>query len=384
MRALWVILGKDLRLRARDGTVLMYGVVAPFVLAAVLGLVFGNLDQAVTLRVVVAGADGSQLRTTLVDQVLPTLAEDGLVESVEELGDRDAAVAAVDADDADVGFVVLPGGQFGPGGIEVLGSVERPSATTVAEAIAGSVVRDARVVAATVAAAVPAGVAPEEAIDAALAVTPVTSLEVEAATSGALDATTGISAGMAVFFLLFAVGLASTGLLEEERNRTLARLRAAPVAPWSILASKAVLGFVIGTVSLGLLALGTSLVLGAEWGPVPRVAPVIVAGAFAAIGVVSAVASVTRTPEGAANAQGVVGTIAGALGGSFFPVATGGLLGVVSALTPHRWFLEGITAAATGAPTDEIVLPVVVLLGMGVVTLVVAAVRFRRRIEVAA
>lgn len=383
MRATTIILAKDLRLRLRDRSVFIYGFIAPFLLAMVLGLVFGEVDQPLSMRVVVSGDEDAALREPLVTRVLPALeGDDGLVESTTLVDDRGTAVDAVAGGDADVGFVLLPDGPTGPGGIEVLRSSDAPVSGSVAAAIARDLVDDARTAVTAVEAALRLGapVSPGEVVAAVTATDDVAAVSLVESGTRPLDARTGIAAGMAVFFLLFAVSLASTGLLEEERDGTLARLRAAPIAPWAVLLAKALLGFVVGVVSLGTLAAATTVALGADWGDPLGLALVLVAGAAAAVGLVAIVASFARTPEAASSGTGIVATVAGIVGGSFFPVGDDGLLGVIAGLTPHRWFVEGVEDVAGGAPTSEVLTDVGVLLLMAVVTLVVAGVRFGRRV----
>ena len=49
MRGVWTITRKDLRLRVRDRSVFLYGMVAPFVLAVVLGATFGGIEERIHL-----------------------------------------------------------------------------------------------------------------------------------------------------------------------------------------------------------------------------------------------------------------------------------------------------------------------------------------------
>lgn len=386
MRPAATILLKDLRLRLRDRSVLIYGFVAPFLLALVFGLVFADIDDPVQLTVVVTGGQEAALTEPLVDGVLPALTDDGLVEATTRVDDRDAAVAAIEGGEADVGFVVLPDAATGPGGIEVLSSSDAPVAGAVATSIARDLVDDARVSVAAIEASqrLTAGAAdPQEVVAAVLATPDVATTALVEAGTRPLDARTGIAVGMAVFFLLFAVGIASTGLLEEERDGTLARLRAAPIPAWSVLVAKALLGFVVGFVSLVLLAVGTTFAVGASWGSPAPLLVVIASGVLAAVGIVAVVASFARTPEAAANGTAIVATVAGLLGGSFFAIAEGPVLSVIAALTPHHWFLAAVEDVAGGAAGTEVALDVAVLAGMGIVTLAVAAVRFRRRLATA-
>ena len=65
-----------------------------------------------------------------------------------------------------------------------------------------------------------------------------------------LDATTYFSAGMAVFFLFFTVQFGVIGLLEEQRDGTMARLLAAPIRRTSVITAKALLSSWLGIISL--------------------------------------------------------------------------------------------------------------------------------------
>jgi ABC-2 type transport system permease protein len=372
MGALWTIVGKDLRLRLRDRTVLLFGVVAPLVLAVALGALFGDIDERVSVQLAVAGPTDGALASALVDGVLPELERDGLVAGVERVVDRAAVVAAVEGGTADAGIVLLVEGA------EVVGSADAGTARAVTSAIVASAADEVDVVATALAAAAATGIDDVPGVVAAARATPRPTLVAEAVGVAPLDSVTGVAAGISVFFLFFAVGIAVTGLLEEERDGTLARLRSAPVATWAPVAAKGVTAMIVGVLSMEVLVLATSLLLGARWGDFLPVLVVVVAGVAAATGLVGLVASLARTPESASSVQSVVSTVLGALGGSFFPIAAGGLLAVVSGLTPHSWFLRGIRQAAAGGGVSDVLPAVGVLLAMALVAGGLASFRFRR------
>ena len=378
MGAVWTITVKDLRLRLRDRSVLLYGVVAPFVLAVVLGATFGGLEDRVELDLGVVAPAGDQLARPFVREVLPALVEDGLVREVSVFDDRDAARAAVASGDGLTAVVV-----FGAdGSVEVLGNVDAPTGVGVTEAVVTSYVEAVEAVQLTVAAGLAAGATDAgplvaAARDAAAAVT----LVDEPVGVRPIDLTTYMAAGMSVFFLLFAVGIAVTGLLEEERDGTVARLATAPIPVWAPLGAKALTAVIVGLASMGMLVVATSVVVGADWGDPVGVAALVIAAVLAATGVVGVVASFARTPEAASGALGVVGTVLGALGGSFFPLRDVGVLDAVSAVTPHHWFLQGLTRLSGGAPASDVLDSVAVLLALAAVTAALAAVRLRRTMK---
>lgn len=374
MDALWTITAKDLRLRLRDRSVLLYGIVAPFVLALVLGAVFGGLEDRIVLELGVVAEADDELADPFVTDVLPALEDDGLVGSIDEFDDVGAARAAVAAGDL-TAVVVFPG----DGTVEVLGNVDAPTGVGVTEAVVASYVDTVRSVQLTVAGGMAAGASdPAALVAAAREAAAAVAVVDEPVGVEPIDLTTYMAAGMSVFFLLFAVGIAVTGLLEEERDGTLSRLRTAPIPSWAPLGAKGLTAVLVGIVSMGTLVVATTVVVGADWGDPVGVALLVVAAVLAATGLVGLVASFTRTPEAASGAMAVVGTVFGALGGSFFPLRSVGVLDTLSAVTPHHWFLEGLTRLAGGAPPADVLVDVAVLLGLALVTGALAVLRLRR------
>lgn len=375
MDAVWTITVKDLRLRLRDRSILLYGIVAPFVLAVVLGATFGGLEDRIELEIGVVAAPGDQLATPFVDEVLPALVEDGLVRRIEAFDDRAAARAAVEREGGLTAVVVFAS----DGSIEVLGNVDAPTGVGVTEAVVTSYVEAVETVQLTVAAGLAAGATdPGPLVEAAREAAAAVALVDEPVGIRPIDLTTYMAAGMSVFFLLFAVGIAVTGLLEEERDGTMARLLTAPIPSWAPLGAKALTAIIVGIVSMGMLVVATTVVVGADWGDPVGVALLVVAAVLAATGLVGLVASFARTPESASGALGVVGTVLGAVGGSFFPLRDVGALEVVSAVTPHHWFLQGLTRLSGGAPPSDVLDSVAVLLALAAATAGLAVVRLRR------
>ena len=104
-----------------------------------------------------------------------------------------------------------------------------------------------------------------------------------------LSPITYLSAGMAVFFLFFTVQFGVTGLLEERQQGTLPRLRAAPIPVAAVPLGKALGAFVLGLVSMAVLVIASTLLLGADWGEPAGVAVLVVAGTLAATGLMALV-----------------------------------------------------------------------------------------------
>jgi len=193
-----------------------------------------------------------------------------------------------------------------------------------------------------------------------------------------LDTTTYLSAGLAVLFSFFLVQFGVRGLLEERQAGTMARLLAAPIPRLAIPLAKALTSVVLGVVALVVLAVASTVLMGADWGDPAAVLVLIVAVVLAAVSIMGVVAGVAKTPDAAGNAQSVVALVLGMLGGSFFPVSQGeGLLTRLSALTPHHWFLLGLGEASAGGLAD-VLRPAGVLLLFAVVVGTAGAVLLAR------
>lgn len=377
MAAVWTITRKDLLLRLRDRSVLLYGMVAPLALAVVLGGIFGGVETAVELDLVVVEDEGRALAGPFVDDVLPALQADGLVTGVEVVADRATARRLVEEEGRTAAIV------FDDAAVDLLGDVDSPTGVGVTEAVVGAYLDRVADVTAAVDAAVASGAVPPAAVVAAApSVDPALVLVDEPVGIVLVDLRTYLAGGMAVFFLLFAVGLAVTGLLEEERDGTWTRLATAPIPGWAPLASKALTALVVGVTSMAALVVTTTLLVGADWGDPVGVALLVVTAVAAATGVVALVASFTSTPESANGALGVVGTVLGALGGAFFPLRAVGGLDLLAAATPHHWFLRGVTRLAGGGSVGDVVPSLVALTLFAVVAGWLAVRRTVRRLEV--
>lgn len=365
MRAAALIATKDLRQRLRDRSAILVALVVPLALAAVLGAVLPDASGGdIRFRYAVVGGDRGQAARAFGD-VLRRLEREGVI-ALRPAPSSEEARRLADAGEVDSAFV-LPAGfsaavaSGAPAELSVIGNAETPIGTLVARSIAASYTNDLAAVRVAVAAAVadndrsPPPVLAERA---AAAERPV-GIEDVSAQRKELDPQTFYAAGMAVFFVFFTAQFGVSSILEERRAGTLARLAAAPVPRISILAGKVLTSVAVGLVSMVALAAATSLLLGARWGDPLGVALLVIAAVLAATAVTALVATLARTTDQAASWQSIVALVLGMLGGSFFPVAAaGGLLGTLSLLTPHAWFLRGLGDLRAGGGAS-VVLPAV-------------------------
>lgn len=387
MHASLVIAWKDIRQRIRDRSAIMLAVVVPLGLAAIFSLLFGPPSTPRAFDYALVDQDHSTISRTFDDQVLAGLEDKGIAK-VQVVNEADAR-ARVRSGDLDAAFVIPAGfadrvQSAEPAGLDVVGSVDAATATDVARSVASSYVDALNAVRVAV-----AGVAHEsgdlspaqlqQVAKQTLTMAAPARLRDTSAAAHVLDTKTYLAAGMAVFFLMFTVQFGISSLIEERSEGTLSRLLAAPVRRSSIVVGKLLTSVGLGVMSLTVLVVATSLLLGASWGNPVGVAMLIVAGVLAATGITSVVASLAKTAEQAGSWQAVVAVSLGFLGGAFIPIQqSGSVLATLSLVTPHAWFLRGLGSLAGGGQALAVLPAVAVLLLIAAVTGAVAALRIGR------
>jgi len=380
MRGALIIAAKDLSQRIRDRSAIMLGIIAPLGLALIFAMIIPDTSGgSFDVQVGVVDQDQGAISAAFIDEVLPAVEAQGLLES-------DSYVTAAEARDAvESGALsaayVFPEGfssaleSGGSATVEIVGNVDASISTQIAKAVLDSYLSEVDAVGIAVGAAMVAGEADVAAIAAAAVEMPaaITLSDVNA-DNLELDMTTFFGAGMAVFFLFFTVQFGVSSLLEERLFGTLPRLLGAPIKRWSIVGGKAITSFVLGLVSMVVLAIGTTLFIGAEWGNPVGVLILMICAVLSALGIMALVAIVAKTPEQAANYQAIVAVALGMLGGTFFPLSQGPrFLATLSKLTPHAWFLEGLGDLSAGQGLSVIVVPSLAMLAFFVVTVSIAS-----------
>lgn len=377
--AAFLIALKDLRMRVRDRSAIMLAIVVPLGLAAIFSLIFGPAATPSPFAYAVADQDHSAISRSFRTDVLTSLEDDGIA-TVRGMDAADARAAVRDGD-LDAAFI-FPAGfatsveSQAPAQIDVVGSVDAATATDVARSVATSYTEGLNAVRVAVAAVAHGSDTPSPSPDqlreiadqTVAAVSPVRIRDISAQ-AHVLDTKTYFAAGMAVFFLMFTVQFGVSSLIEERSEGTLSRLLAAPVRRTAILVGKLLTSIALGVISLTVLVVATSLLLGATWGNPLGVALLIVAGVLAATGITSVVASFAKTPEQAGSWQAVVAVTLGLLGGAFFPIQqTGSVMATLSLVTPHAWFFRGLGSLAGGGAVLNVLPAVAALLVIAALT----------------
>ncbi len=388
MHAALIIAAKDLRQKLRDRSALLVGVVAPLALAALFGSILGGLGADFGARWGFADMDGGQVATGLRDGPLAAMEAGGGLELV-RLSTADEARRAVEDGRVEAAIIVPAGFSAAVGGgtavqVELLVDSDASVSGQVAAAVLARFADQVDAVELAIRTAIAATGMPDAATMAAIAAEardssdPVSIEDIPAVDRQAPMAT-HYAAAMAIVFVFIAAQLGLISLHAERRSMTLARILAAPVPWWSIVAGKVIVALVIALVSLSVVVLGTSLLLGASWGDPLAVAALILATAVAATGVALLAVAFTRTEDQAGTAVAAMTMTLAILGGAFFPTSQGPeVLSQLAVISPHHWFLAGIDAVAGGGGLGPAAGPAGILALIGLVTGTLGAVRARR------
>lgn len=384
MRALLVITGKDLRQQLRNGTLLLFALLLPLGMATLFSTVMSQPGSGFHARYVVADEDGGPAATAFVAGLAEVVGADAAFD-VSPIGSGDQARALVDAGRADAAFIIPAGFSSDveagrEATLQVVGAAEAEIASYVAREIARGYATELRSIQLAVALTHTSGL-PVADLDAlaerAASATPPLAVTKDTAVDRRLGTETYYSAGMAAFFVFFVAMFSVQGLLTERGDGTMARMLAAPVPPPVILAGKLLGGVLTGVLAMAVLVGASTLLLGARWGPPLGVAALAVSLVLAAIGLMSLVATLAARPEQATGWMAPLAVVLGMFGGSFAPLAQFGGLAGLGYATPHRWFLQGLSAlAGDGLPGAAV--PVTVLLGLAVVTVTATLLRARK------
>ncbi|NIA24263.1 MAG: ABC transporter permease [Gammaproteobacteria bacterium] len=384
MRDALLIAGKDLRRRLRDRSAYIVGIIAPLGLAAIFSFVFNPIASThFTATFGVVDQDGGEIAAAFTDRMLAGFAaeQEGItivpVESVDEARRRVEAGSGSlsDSENGISAAFVIPAGfsaavQRGEAAtLEVIGSPASSTSAAIAEALASRFADEVTAVNLEMRTYLASGgsIGPDTVAEAVAFPAPVVVGSVSVPTRR-LDSATSMTVGMAAMFLFYVTQLGVLGLLEERRDGTLDRLLVAPIRKGSILGGKAIASYVLGLLSMTVLVVASTYLLGADWGNPVGVAILVLAVTFSAVGIMAVVSGIAKTDEQANTYTAVVAIALALLGGSFFPVSqVGGFLTVASRFTPHAWFIQGLGDLAAGHVTD--VLPAAgILVGFGVVS----------------
>jgi ABC-2 type transport system permease protein len=188
---------------------------------------------------------------------------------------------------------------------------------------------------------------------------------------------------IAVVFLFIGAGLGTRAIAMERSGGTLSRLAAAPVSSTVVVLGKMIAVFITAVGGLLVLWAETTLAFGATWGNPAGVVLMCAAAALAMCSLAMFLTSLARDDAQAYAASIIVGIVLGILGGNFFPPGSlPGALRVISLGTPNGWALVGFgRLALVNATIPGLLGPLVVLGIISVVFVAAAGIRIRRVVE---
>ncbi|MBC9731992.1 ABC transporter permease [Nocardioides marmotae] len=376
MRQLLILTLTDLRQRIRDKSVLIFAVVVPLALMFVFNLVFGSTDEVELepLTVAVSAPAGDELAQVLTSVVRTLDGESGLDVTVREV---DAAAGRQEVEDGDAAMaLVIPRG-FGqaaqagePVTVEAVRGDEAGVEATIVLAVVDGVLDQFAHDAATARAGLAEGVPPEQLAALAQRASsdgPAYSLTQGEASDEQLDPGAALVAGQTGLFLMFTVSFGVTGLLLERETGTLRRLRSMPMPAWRIVASKALVSFLLGVIASAVLLTVGGLLFDASFGSPLAVAALVMCVSAAATSVMFLIVRIARTSEQASVATSIVAVVLGVGGGAFFPVSAAGAFAPLLDLNPVAALSRGLGITASGGGLGDVGAPILVMLGFAAV-----------------
>jgi ABC-2 type transport system permease protein len=187
---------------------------------------------------------------------------------------------------------------------------------------------------------------------------------------------------MAIFFLFFTISFTARSFFVDRAQGMIERMRAAPIRPVEILLGKALSVFVFGVVSLGVIGVVTSVILGANWGS-PLAAGLVCAAMV--VSVVCLTALVIGLSRSQRQAEGIASAVVfglALLGGNFvFISAAPPIMRRIALFTPNGWALRALTdLSTTGGGLHAVAGPILAILAFSAVVGSMAVLLARRAV----
>lgn len=387
MSAMLAIARKDLRQRLRDRSAFVLFLVAPIVVAGLMGLAFANVELHADVGVV--DLDGGPAATGLVQTLDgPELADNV---DVRRYPSVEAARTAVDRGTIDAAVVVPAGftaalaGTGTPPSPTVLDDVDQPLAAQlvrgVTESYTAQLNADRLAIRTAVAAGATAPDMPELIAKAAQLRLP-EQVEAQGLGDDPLKTVSYFAPAMGIFFVFFMVGFGARSYFAEQEQGTLDRIAAAPIGRGAILLGKSLSTFVYSLVSLVVVIAVSWLAFGARWADPIAVGALCVAMSVAVVCLTALVTVLARTERQAEGIASIIVFGLALLGGNFvYASVAPPLLRELALYTPNGWALRGFTDLGTGVggwPAVAAPLTGIAVFSFATAALTLIALRFRR------
>lgn len=411
MQKIWSIAYKDTLIRFRDRNGILLMLVAPLVLAAIIGAAFGGFGGDTPapisdIPIIIINHDNGDLGQRIVD----ILHSDELTDLLEPVESDDLVGAKQQIEQGKIRAVVVVPPDFSDTVLSLRGAATTldlftdPAATfspIVVEAILSEITNSFNVgivgsrVGMTQLLEHQASLGPRLAsLPTILAETlsdPASQddnrinldvITTSGETSQGMNPLAYFAPSMAILFLMFTIFDASRSILTEEREGTLQRMIGSPTRFATILAGKNGGVMLTGILQLGILVAASAVLFGLNWGSsVIGVILMIVSVVAAASSLGAFIVAFARDHRQAAIIGSAITLIFAILGGNFFMAqAYPAWLQPLSKFTINRWALDGFTdLSLRGGGLKDVLLEVTVLLAISIVLFALSVWRLPQR-----
>ncbi len=365
MKKIFLIGIKDVKIRARDPSSFIMLLVMPLVLILVLGMVFQPLwtSTPFTIDIAVFDEDGGEFSKILLEEVfgseqLKDMVKIKYVESEEEIINEvnKGKIAAGVIIGEEFSLAILTGEDTR---IKILADPEQPIKAGVVKNIVeaftlevlkrriilgtsmGILVAKNLINPAEIQQLIPVWLSEIENMDELI--------RMDKRTEKRMDknpmAMEYYAVGIAVMYLLFATNAGAETIFQERRNKTLERIKVAPVSEREILGGKLFGIFLIALLQFIMIVFFTRIFYRVNWGDsILGIIIVILSSVLAFSGLSTLLASLTKSEEQIGSIGPALAMIFGFLGGSMWPVFEfPDWLNIISKFTPNRWAIDGFS-----------------------------------------
>lgn len=368
MRSILLIAAWNIRRFVRNRSFFVLAIVAPFLIMAALSSTIGAaLSGEFRPKLTIA----DEIAAGTLDDLVAGLRESGFDE-LQVVGSEAQARRLVE-DGATSAAIVFPAEtaqslsdpRSAPAPILVVADAEAEITRSVAEAIAGRTARTFDSV----------RILNELGAPADDLTAPVTIVDAETVGSRVLTDGTYFAVGMASYFTFFAASALVATIHRERRESTLARMMVAPINRSAPLVGKGIAAGTTALASYAVLVVASSVLLDSDWGPPLGVAAIGASLCLAAVGVSSAISSLTKTEESAAQIGAVVATAWAIFGGVLLQIPSTGWFSSAARLSPFKWAIDGIGLNAGAGSTGEVLVNALAIAVFGVIGLSITVLR---------
>jgi len=407
MKKILNICQKDIAVIMRDKGAMVLMLLAPIVLTLAMGAVTGSFsgrqanagisDVPIMILNLDQGSAGPAIAAMFKARTDYFIVEEVTDEAVARKAVQDDQVAAAVFIPADFSASVQADPGETPVVVEVYGSSARPISVDLVQAFVNGIINQIEVIPASLAVTanqlVSSGlVAPKqqgtvvERMASRLMENPGSSQSIEikdiseTKTEEGFNALAYLAPAMAIFFLMYTVTQASRSILDERDQGTLPRMLISPTRNAEVLGGKVLSVVAIAFLQVGVLVLASAVLFRLNWGSPLPVLLLVIGVALGASSWGILLASFSKNPYQVTNLGTALMLLFGIMGGAFISVDSfGGMMKIISKITPHAWALEGFQTLALGGALNDIVVDLVGLLVMTIILFAISILISRKR-----